>query len=271
MLKKIALFIVVLMFASGCVSKQVLKSQLTEIIKENPQIVLDAMRENSLELLDIVESGVDARNELKRKAKFQAEINNPFKPVISTDRASIGNPDAPVTIVEYSDFLCPYCKKGAEVVRDLVAENPAKYRLIYKHLPLHAESKKLAAVFEAIALIDKDKAFKFHDAAFQNQKKLFDDSEGKVLGKILLELGIDLGELQKVLKSTKIAENIAADQAEAKSFGFDATPTFLVNGVSIRGYVPTDKFEAIVELILEKSPKKEHTDGEVCEDCLNKM
>ncbi|WP_291327696.1 thioredoxin domain-containing protein [Desulfovibrio sp. UCD-KL4C] len=271
MLKRTALFIIVLMIASGCVSKQTLKSQMTEVIKENPQIILDAMRENNLELLDIVESGVDARNELKREAKFQDEINNPFKPVLSPDRASIGDINAPVTIVEYSDFLCPYCKKGAEVVRDLVAKKPAKYQLIYKHLPLHAESKKLAAVFEAIALIDKDKAFKFHDAAFQNQKKLFKDSDGKVLGKILLELGIDLDKLQKVLKSATIVKNIAADQAEAKSFGFDATPTFLVNGVSIRGYVPTDKFEAIVELILEKSPKKEHTDGEICEDCLNKM
>lgn len=271
MLKNTALFLILLMFASGCVSKQVLKDQMAEIIKENPQIILDAMRENNLELLSIVESGVDARNDLKRKEKFQAEVNNPLKPVLSQNRACIGNHDAPVTIVEYSDFLCPYCQKGAAVVRNLVAEHPAKYRLVFKHLPLHAQSRKLAAVFEAIALIDKDKAFKFHDAAFKNQKELFDDSDGKVLGKILIELGINLDELQNALKSKKIAENIAADEAEAKAFGFDATPTFLVNGVSIRGYVPEDKFENIVSLILEKSPKNKSDDGEVCEDCLNKM
>ncbi|MBI9111335.1 thioredoxin domain-containing protein [Maridesulfovibrio ferrireducens] len=271
MLKNTALFIVLVMFASGCVSKQGLKEQIAQVIKDNPQIVLDAMRENNIELLTIVESGIDSRSELNRREKFQAEIDNPLNPVISPDRASIGNPEALVTIVEYSDFLCPYCSKGAKVARDLVASNPNKYRLIYKHLPLHEESKKLAAVYEAIALLDKEKAFKFHDVAFEMQKSLYNDSNGKILGKILLDLDIDLNELEKVLKSKKIVENLAGDKAEAKSFGFDATPTFLVNGVSIRGYVPADKFESIIGFILEKSPKKEADDGEVCEDCLNKM
>ncbi len=271
MLKNIILFISLLVFASGCANKQMLKQQIAEVIKENPQLLLDVMRENNIEVLTIVESGLDSRREKTQQDRFQEEIDNPLKPIISADRASIGNPDAPVTIVEYSDFLCPYCGKGAKVARDLVESNPEKYRLIYKHLPLKAESKKLSAVFEAIALIDKDKAFKFHDEAFKLQKELYKDPEGKVLGRILLGLDIDLDKLQEVLQSKKIAENLANDEAEAEAFGLNATPTFLINGVSIRGYVPADKFEMLIGVILEKSSQKEPVDGEVCEDCLNKM
>ena len=271
MLKNIILLGSLLIFASGCASKQMLKQQIAEVIKENPQLLLDAMRENNIEVLTIVESGMDSRRDKIRQDRFQEEIDTPLKPVISTDRASIGSPDAPVTIVEYSDFLCPYCSKGAKVARDLVESNPEKYRLVYKHLPLKAESKKLSAVFEAIALIDKDKAFKFHDEAFKLQKELYKDPEGKVLGRILLSLDIDLDKLQEVLQSKKIAENLASDEAEAEAFGLHATPTFLINGVSIRGYVPADKFEMLIDVILEKSAQKEPVDGEVCEDCLNKM
>jgi len=260
--------------ASGCVNKQMLKEQITEAIRENPQIVLDVMRENSVDMLTIVEEGIDQREKLKREAMLQAEIMNPFKPRIWAERPMLGNPSAPVTIVEYSDFLCPYCSKGAKVVSKLAIEQPEKYRLVFKHLPMHEQSRELALIFEALALTDKNKAYKFHDLAFERQKEIYEDKEGVVLGEILTEIGVDPDQLQKSLNSAQLQEFLLADEKEAGEFKIDATPTFLVNGVTIRGYLPAERFEKMVDMILEKSAKAapvETPEGEVCDDCLNQM
>ncbi|WP_319760004.1 thioredoxin domain-containing protein [Maridesulfovibrio sp.] len=274
MLKRILLLMSVVVLFSGCMSKQMLKEQITETIRENPQIVLDAMRESSIDMLAIVEQGIDEREKLKREEVFNAEIKNPYLPQIWAERPLLGNPDAPVTIVEYTDFLCPYCRKGAEVVTQLVKEHPDKYRLIFKHLPMHKNSRQLAIIFEAIAKLDQKKAYKFHDLAFKNQKALYEDKDGSVLGKIIADTGVDPNLLQKTLNSVDLQKYIKADEKEANEFKIDATPTFLINGVSVRGYLPADRFEAMVDMILDKSAAKtsaENPDGEVCEDCLNKM
>ncbi|NDV24480.1 thioredoxin domain-containing protein [Desulfovibrio sp. JC022] len=274
MLKRIVFVLCLLAMVSGCVNKQMLKEQITEAIRENPQIVLDAMRENSVDMLTIVEQGIDQREKLKREAALAAEIENPFKPRIWSERPMLGNPSAPVTIVEYSDFLCPYCSKGAKVVSKLVADHPEKYKLIFKHLPMHKQSRELALVFEAIAQFDKEKAYKFHDLAFERQKELYEDKQGVVLGKILAEIEVNADQLQKTLNSAQLQEFLLADEKEAGEFRIDATPTFLVNGVSVRGYLPADRFEQMVDMIMEKSAKAapvETPEGEVCEDCLNQM
>ena len=274
MLKRIALVLCLVVMVSGCVNKQMLKDQIAEVIRENPQIVIDAMRENSMDMLAIVEQGIDQREKLKREAMLAAEIKNPYHPRIWAERPMLGNPDAPVTIVEYTDFLCPYCSKGAKVVRKLVTEQPDKYKLVFKHLPMHKNSRELALVFEAIAQFDKDKAYKFHDLAFDRQKELYDDKEGIVVGKILEEVGVDPHQLQKTLNSPQLQEFLLADEKEAGKFRIDATPTFLVNGISVRGYLPADRFEQMVDMILEKTSKispAETPEGEVCEDCLNQM
>lgn len=271
MIRNIVLLLAVVVLSSACTSKQMLKQQITEVIRENPQIVLEALRENNVDVLTIVESGIDARETMKRKAMFEAELQSPYKPVIQKDRAIQGNPDAPVTIVEYTDFLCPYCSKGAKVVRKLVADHPEKFRLVFKHLPLHNGSRDLALVFEALTMLDIGKAYEFHDLAFQRQKELFKDKDGIVLGEILAEVGVDLEQLQKKLQSEEVQARLISDEQEAREFGLNATPTFLVNGVSVRGYMPADRFENMVELILEKSASQESEEGEVCEDCLNQM
>jgi len=274
MLKNIFAALLLFLLISGCVNKQVLKEQIAEAIKENPQIVLDAMRESSVEMLEIVELGIDQREKMKREAMFDAEIANPYTPTIFAERPMLGNPDAPVTIVEYTDFLCPYCSKGAKVVSKLATEQPEKYKLVFKHLPMHKNSRQLALVFEALALSNKAQAFKFHDLAFQRQKELYEDKSGAVLGEIINEIGVDTAQLQKDLQNEKLQKYLASDEAEAKKFDIDATPTFLVNGVSIRGYLPAERFEGMVDVILEKSESKsaiETPEGEICEDCLNQM
>ncbi|WP_320169762.1 thioredoxin domain-containing protein [Maridesulfovibrio sp.] len=270
MIKQAICVLTVVFLLGGCVSRQGLSEQIAKAIRENPQIVLQAMRENSIDVLEIVEKGVNEREKARRKEKFESAIKNPYTPDIK-DRVFLGKPEATVTVVEYSDFLCPYCSKGAKVVRKLVAEHPEKYKLVFKHLPLHKNSRELAAVFEAVAMIDTELAYKFHDMAFEKQKELYQDKDGKVLGQIISELKIDPQKLQQNLESPVITQRLVKDGREAEKFGLDATPTFLINGVPVLGYLPADRFDATVDMILEKSSGADQDDGEVCEDCLNKI
>ena len=109
----------------------------------------------------------EARREV---AKREAEFKDPKQPVLSLDRVYWGQSDAPITIVEYSDFECPYCARGYRTIKDLMAEYGDSVRLLYKHLPLemHEEALPAALYFEAIALQSDDAARRFHDALYEN-------------------------------------------------------------------------------------------------------
>ncbi len=226
MLKRVVLILSVVALISGCVTKQNFKDQLREAIREDPQIVLDVLNENSVAMLAIVDKGVQEQKKNERLAKFESEIKNPRQPEIRSERIMLGNVDALVTIVEYSDFLCPYCSKGASVVSKLATEQPEKYRLIFKHLPLHKNSRELALFFEAIARMDKDKAYKFHDLVFAQQKDLYEDKSGAVLHNILEEVGVDRGQLQKSINSAQVMDFLMDDEKEARKFKINGTPTF---------------------------------------------
>lgn len=272
MLKRVVLILSFAFLFSGCVTKQNFKDQLREAMRENPEIVLDALSENSVAMLAIIDKGVKEQQKMERLAKFEAEIQNPLQPKIWPERLMVGNADAPVTIVEYSDFLCPYCSKGASVVSKLATEQPEKYRLFFKHLPLHKQSRELALFFEAIFRLDKKKAYEFHNLAFERQKALYDDKSGVVLNNILAEINIDRDQLQKSINDAQVREYLIADEQEARKFKINGTPTFLVNGVAIRGYVPVDRFEETVDHILKNTNSTaEAQDGEMCEDCLNQQ
>ncbi|WP_320173359.1 DsbA family protein [Maridesulfovibrio sp.] len=274
MLKRILLILSVAVLISGCANKQMIKEQIAEAIRENPEIVLDAMLERKMDMLVILEQGISEREKLKREARLEAEIQNPLNPQIQAERILLGNADSPVTIVEYSDFLCPYCSKGASVVSKLAQDQPEKYRVVFKHLPMHSKSRELALYFEAIALFDKAKAYQFHNLVFERQKELYDDNSGAVLSNILGEVGVDPEQIRKIANSAQVQEYLLADGKEAGEFKIDATPTFLINGVVVRGYLPVDMFEKKVNLILEKSNQNAADatqEGDICEDCLNQM
>ncbi|WP_027178630.1 DsbA family protein [Maridesulfovibrio bastinii] len=270
MFKVNALFLCFLILLGGCASKTTVRSQVEDVLKENPQLIFEVLEQNNVQLLEIVERGIDKREKQARKMQFEKELNNPFKPKLDLARLELGNPDAPVTVVEYSDFLCPYCSKANSMINAMVKNHPDKYRLFYKHLPLHKNSRKIAMIYEAIASIDHGKAFKFKNYVFSHQAKFREKNIDMALSQAVLETGIDSKALQQSLTSKELSSIVRQDVAEADSFGLDATPTFLVNGVTIRGFVSAKQFDDIVTTILEKG-KKAEDDGEVCEDCLNKM
>ena len=235
-------------------------SDLKKVIEENPDIVFGAIEKNPDKFIEVVNKAAREAQSKAREREMKAEedrmeeeFKNPKTPVISDKRVMFGKSDAPVTIVEYSDFQCPYCSRGYETVKKVLETYPDKVRVLYKHLPLdfHPMAMPAAEYFEAIALQSHSKAEKFYNAIFSDQKSLGEGKEA-FLERTARSVGADLAKLKKDLKSSQVAETIKADMDEAKKFDFSGTPGFLVNGVSLKGAYPFEEFKKIIDRHLNK-------------------
>ena len=230
---------------------EIIKEQVLKTIRENPEVVMNVLKEKSIEVLHIVEKGSLIQAEKKRDERLKLDLANPKQPKIDMARPFIGDPNASITIVEYSDFQCFYCGKAAGTVQDLVKKYPQKIRVFFKHMPFHEMSKIEAVYFEAIAKQSVEKAWKFHDIAFDRREDIMKDKES-ALQEIVNLLGVDDTMLKKDIESKELADLISEDMKEARSLGFDATPSFLINGVSVIGAVPLEEFERVIRLVEEK-------------------
>ena len=235
-------------------------SQLKQAIEKDPSIVFVAIEKDPEKFIEIVNA---AAQNAQRKAQAKAqedetksrdtEFANPLKPDISEGRVVFGKADAPITIVEYSDFQCPFCSKGYNTVKQVQAEYKDQVRIIFKHLPLdfHPLAMPAAQYFEALAKQGGDKAEKFHDAIFQNQAELNAKKEA-FLKDAAKKTGADMKKLEQDLKDPSIMARITKDIEEAKKFNITGTPGFIINGVSLRGAYPAEEFKVIIDKHLKK-------------------
>lgn len=229
------------------------REELKKVLDANPDLVIGALKKADKSAL--FELMMDAQRdyqmkkqkeeEEKEKAEMEAAYKNPLKPVIDEKTRIRGDKNAPITLVEYSDFQCPYCGRGFQVVEAVRQKYGAKVRFVYKHMPLvaiHPFALPAAKWQEAVALQSADKAWIFHDKMFENQGQLGED----FFKKTVKELGLDVAKAAKDAESKAVADKIEADVKEAKSFGFTGTPGFLINGIPLRGAYPPEDFDKII-------------------------
>jgi protein-disulfide isomerase/tRNA A-37 threonylcarbamoyl transferase component Bud32 len=167
-------------------------------------------------------------------------------PVSSSDPIW-GSRAAPVTVVLFSDFQCPFCARLVPTFASLrETYGPDKLRIVWKHNPLafHANARPAALAAEAVFRLGGSKAFwAFHDAAFANQKDLnADNYEGWAA-----RAGVDRDAFRAELARPEVAAKIDADVAEAKAVGASGTPYSFVNGVLLSGALPPEKFTAAID------------------------
>jgi protein-disulfide isomerase len=168
-----------------------------------------------------------------------------------------GHKNAPIVIVEYSDFQCPDCARGEKVIDQLMKKYPSKIKLIYKHfiLGIFPYSSLAAQYFEAISLQDPKKAWAFCRKVFENQRKLRNGV--KILDKIAHDLKVDKDRLKKDLGLPFILEKIKRHTGEARSMGMRGTPSFILNGVPIRekdfnSRDPLSHFERAIKTLVKE-------------------
>lgn len=176
-----------------------------------------------------------------------------LSPVIDANRIVRGNPKAPITIFEYTDFQCPYCRYGAVTVDEVMARYEGQVRLIVKQLPLpllHPMAMSCALYFEAISMQSADKAWAFYDRIFLDQRPLAGGEP--YLQKVASELGVDMKQLEQHLRSPGTQGRIAADLKESERYQFDGVPVFVVNGQVIEGAQPPEKFFEVIDAVLRQ-------------------
>jgi len=163
-------------------------------------------------------------------------------PVSARDRI-MGDSTAKVTLVEYSDFQCPYCKKFNPIVRRLMSEYKGKVRWVYRHFPLsfHAQSQKAAEASECAG--DQGKFWEYGDKIFANQKSLSPSS----FEQFSVDLGLNAGEFKTCLDSGKYAQKVRSDMQGGIAAGVKGTPATFINGELVGGAVPYEQLKAMVD------------------------
>ena len=157
-----------------------------------------------------------------------------------------GTADAPVTIVAFSDFQCPYCSRGATTIDQLMAAYPGQIKFVFMHFPLgfHENAQKAAEAFECAA--DQGKAYEMHDKMFANQAALTVSN----LKGYAVDIGLDATTFNTCLDSGGKAQKVSAQTALGTQNGVEGTPTFIINGKVLVGAQPIETSKAAVDAAL---------------------
>jgi protein-disulfide isomerase len=157
---------------------------------------------------------------------------------------AIGNARAPVTIVEYSDFQCPFCLRAAPTLKRLHDTYGDKVRVVWKDFPLtqiHPQAFKAAEAGHCAA--DQGKFWEFHDKMFGNQQAL----QPEFLKQYAKDAGLDGSTFETCLDSSKYAERVRDSVAAGAALGVSSTPTVFVNGRMLEGAQPYEVFAAVID------------------------
>lgn len=176
-------------------------------------------------------------------------------PVMTGYSSPAKGPDnAPVAMIDFSDFQCPFCKKVYPQTKKLMEKYSGKARLIFKHFPL-AETPNQGSFLVhqgSVCAQEQGKFWEFYSGVYESEAKL---DETGVSG-LAAQIGLDADTFSSCLKSDRAVKAVQADIAEGKAAGIQGTPTFLINGERLAGAYPYEKFEEIVEGALDPAKKR---------------
>lgn len=222
------------------VEKQIPKAQVNDDIKTRiKDYILNEKKRAALDQWLAKKNGgkdVEVYIEKPRRPSFDVKVGN---------SPTVGGENAKVTIVEFSDFQCPYCSRAAETVNQLKKHYGNKIKIAFRQFPLpfHKDAKGAS---NAALCADKQKKgnfWKLHDAFFQNQAKLKDSDILETAKK----LGINTEQLKTCMDNKEFYAQIDEDMEHGKDIGVKSTPTFFVNGMLLQGAQPFEVFQEIID------------------------
>ena len=216
-------------FAEEMTEDQI-KALALEAILENPEIIMQAV-----ELLQARE-----QEQANAAAAAALEAN---RPLLEQDPNApiLGNPDGDVTIVEFFDYNCPYCRRvGAEVKTAL--ELDGNIRVVYREWPILGPASVLAAQ-AALASRNQGLYEAFHEAMMGKQGRLSEDS----IMATASEVGLDVEQLKADMEAPEVAAHIATSNQLAQTFGFTGTPAFVIGDTLVPGLVESTQILEIVD------------------------
>lgn len=160
-----------------------------------------------------------------------------------------GSDDAIVTIVEWSDFQCPFCNRVTPTLEQIEKEYGDKVRIAFKHMPLSIHPQAMQAHAAAEAAHRQGKFWEMHDRIFANQRDLSEAT----LERHAREIGLDMERFARDLDDARLKQRIESDLQQASKLGVTGTPSFFINGKYLSGAQPFPNFKRMIDAAIEKS------------------
>ncbi|MBA44442.1 MAG: disulfide bond formation protein DsbA [Magnetococcales bacterium] len=184
----------------------------------------------------------DQQNGDQQQATADA-FENPLPNLIRDWNPTRGAKNADITIVDYSEFQCPFCGRSRGTLDELAKRYEGKIQIVYKNFPLDFHPEAVPAAKAAYAANKQGKFWEFHDVMFANQQNLSED----LYVKTARDLGLDIEKFNADRNSADADAAIKQDAADGTEIGVRGTPFFLINGVPLSGAQPVAAFEAVIQ------------------------
>jgi protein-disulfide isomerase len=221
-------------FIGSAMAQGMNKSQIEAIIKDyiqnNPEVILDSVEEYGR-----------AQQEVSQ-ADRQKAVDENIGWVMNNDTLPVaGNADGDVTVVEFYDYNCGYCKKAMADVTTLIEEDK-NVKVVFVEMPILGRTSELAARW-ALAAEAQGAFLPYHIALMNNRGPITEDT----LEKIAKNNNLDIAEMRKYADSDKVTAMIAEKSAKASEMGISGTPAFIIDGQLYGGYIGLDAMKEAVK------------------------
>lgn len=191
--------------------------------------------------------------EKQRQRPGQPEPDKNYAVPTGDDRPTWGNEEALVTIIEFSDFQCPYCSRVNPTLKQVKEEYPDDVKIVFRQHPLPMHKQAPAAARAAIAAHKQGKFWEMHDLLFENGRAL--DPENAKIKELAKGLGLDMGKFEKDMESDETKKMLKEDEETSMQWGARGTPAFFINGRFLSGAQPFDAFKKIIDEEKAKAEK----------------
>jgi protein-disulfide isomerase len=180
---------------------------------------------------------------LRAKTPVMVLLDPPRVKVADAGRPARGPAGAPVQIIEFSDFECPFCLRAFPTVRQVLNTYGDKVRLVYRHFPLQNHPNARPAAEASACAAEQGRFWEYHDRLFGGPGRL----SGADLKKHAADLGLDAAQFNACVDSRKYQKDVQTDLEEGEAAGVSGTPAFFINGRPLSGAQPFEAFERIID------------------------
>jgi protein-disulfide isomerase len=191
--------------------------------------------------------------QLKNQAGVKVYLDAPAAPRVKVDvdgYPSWGNASAPITLVEFADFECPFCQRTVATLERLKETyGPDKLRVVFRDLPIDTHERAVPAALAAHCANEQGKFWEYHKTLYENQTALGDQN----LKDYAKKIGLDAEPFAQCFDSKKFASLVEKGKREADALGLDSTPTFIVNGIIVPGAQPYEVLKEKIDALLSQN------------------
>ena len=224
-------------------------AEIAEFSSEQKDAIGEVVRDYLIQNPKVIFEAIEAHrsNEEKKQQEAAAKaIDSNLAKLTMVDAPSIGPADADVTVIEFFDYNCGYCKRALPDIRS-ISQSDKNVRFVFKEMPILGPTSMTAAKW-AMSAHKQDKYFEFHSALMEHRGP----KEEKQLSKIAKDLGLDVDQMKKDAASDEICKMVQADIALAREIGINGTPAFIVGNELFPGYIGEDAMKQAIAAVRQK-------------------